>query len=177
LIEALKIVAFSMFAAILYGIAHDMVTAHLSVEYFTIAHPPLVPSELPVLLALGWGVVATWWVGLILGLLLAISSRFGSWPKQSLQDVRGWIIWLMIISGASALLAGVAGILIALFGVAPIGSWADRIAEPRQIRFAGALFAHSASYLVGALGGIAVCIKAVMLRRRAAIQASNSMSQ
>jgi hypothetical protein len=35
----------------------------------------------PTLLAIGWGIIATWWVGLILGILAAPAARLGSWPK------------------------------------------------------------------------------------------------
>ena len=43
--EYVKIVAFCVAAAIAYGILHDQVTAHLCVEYFTIAHPPVFHTE------------------------------------------------------------------------------------------------------------------------------------
>ena len=57
-----KIVLSTLFSAISYGIIHDMITAHFCVEYFTIGHPKIIESESPVLLALLWGVIATWWV-------------------------------------------------------------------------------------------------------------------
>ena len=53
--------------SVLFGIAHDLVTAHVFVEYFTVYHPRVVDSESPVVMALVWGVLATWWVGLIAG--------------------------------------------------------------------------------------------------------------
>ena len=67
--EFIKILFFSVVAAIFYGILHDQVTAHICVEYFSIAHPPVFTTNSPFLLALGWGIIATWWVGLPLGLL------------------------------------------------------------------------------------------------------------
>ena len=79
--EALKIVLFATLAAVCYGILHDQVTAHLCVEYFTIAHPPVFPTESPFWLAIGWGIIATWWVGLRLGVLLAVAARFGAKPE------------------------------------------------------------------------------------------------
>ena len=79
--EALKIVLFATLAAVCYGILHDQVTAHLCVEYFTIAHPPVFPTESPFWLAIGWGIIATWWVGLPLGVLLAVAARFGAKPE------------------------------------------------------------------------------------------------
>lgn len=57
------IVLFSIAAAIFYGIAHDQITARVCVEYFTIGHLPVFKTTSPTLLALGWGVLATWWLG------------------------------------------------------------------------------------------------------------------
>jgi hypothetical protein len=65
--EFLKIVVFSTFAAIAYGILHDQVTAHLCVEYFSVAHPDIFHTKSAFLLALGWGVVATRGAGWLLG--------------------------------------------------------------------------------------------------------------
>lgn len=62
--ESFKIIGMAIGAAVGYGIVHDMITAHLCVEYFTQAHPPLFNTSEPALLALGWGIVATWWVAL-----------------------------------------------------------------------------------------------------------------
>ena len=71
----------------LYGVAHDLVTAHLSVEYFTVAHPPIGTDD-PFLLALVWGVLATWWVGVLLGVPLAAAARLGRASPPSSCDRR-----------------------------------------------------------------------------------------
>src|SRR5688500_9214653 len=70
IMHVLRSVGLSLLAAIGYGVAHDQVTARICVEYFTLGHPPLFPPDSPTFPALGWGVAATWWVGLPLGLLL-----------------------------------------------------------------------------------------------------------
>ena len=59
--ESLKIILLSVAAAIGYGVAHDQVTIRVCPEYFTLAHAPLFHSGSLTLVALGWGVVATWW--------------------------------------------------------------------------------------------------------------------
>src|SRR4051794_17299349 len=102
-LEAIKIILFGTLAAIVYGVLHDQITAHLCVEYFTIAHPPLFPTRSPFLLALGWGIVATWWVGLPLGIGLAIAARAGAAPRLGLIELRKPIIVLMIATGLAAL--------------------------------------------------------------------------
>src|SRR5205807_5904962 len=80
--EFVKINLLCILAAICYGIVHDQVTARICVEYFTIGHPPIFGTDDPTLLGIGWGVVATWWVGLILGLGLAFAARVGPRPKR-----------------------------------------------------------------------------------------------
>ena len=42
----------SIFAAIAYGILHDLVTAHVFAEYFTIGHPPVFHTDDPIRLHL-----------------------------------------------------------------------------------------------------------------------------
>ena len=54
-----KIVGMSIIAAVLYGIAHDQITARICVEYFTIGHPPIFGTDDATLLGLGWGIFAT----------------------------------------------------------------------------------------------------------------------
>ena len=79
--ESLKIILLCIVAAVAFGIVHDQVTARVCVEYFTIGHPPIFHTDDPTLLAFGWGVIATWWMGLILGVPAVLASRVGSWPK------------------------------------------------------------------------------------------------
>jgi len=61
--EALKIAVTCIVAAVLYGIVHDQFTARICIEYFTIFHPPVFHTQSPTLLGIGWGILATWWVG------------------------------------------------------------------------------------------------------------------
>jgi hypothetical protein len=74
-LELIKVVALGLLGAIAYGVIHDQVTVRVCLEYFTIGHPPLIRSTSPTLLGLAWGVVATWWVGLPLGVMVALAAR------------------------------------------------------------------------------------------------------
>jgi hypothetical protein len=76
--EALKIAASCVVAAILYGIVHDQFTARICIEYFTIFHPPIFHTQSPTLLGIGWGIVATWWVGVFFGVPMILAARAGS---------------------------------------------------------------------------------------------------
>lgn len=165
MLEAAKIALFATLAAVVYGILHDQVTAHLCVEYFTIAHPPVFNTTSPFLLALGWGVIATWWVGLPLGVVLALVARVGSARKLALSDVRPAILRLMAISAVAALLSG--GIGYALVATARISLspfWFEAIPSAKHAAFNAAAWGHLASYVVGALGGLFVVGWAILRR-------------
>src|SRR5438045_1972073 len=87
MVDGLKIVGLCVVGAIVYGIMHDMVTAHLCLPYFTVFHPDLFHTVNPWLLALGWGVMATWWMGLFFGILVAAAARSGQLPKLGWRSV------------------------------------------------------------------------------------------
>jgi hypothetical protein len=168
-IEAAKIIGFSVAAAIVYGVLHDQVTAHVCVEYFSVAHPPVFPTKSPFLLALGWGVIATWWVGLPLGLGLAAAARIGRAPKFGLAEVRPSIVRLMLVTGVLALLAGIIGAILGAQGVtAPLVS--SFVPPEKYVAFSFDAFAHEASYDFGALGGLIVIGHTIWRRRKARVQ-------
>ena len=74
--QSIAIIFVSIIAAVIYGILHDQVTARICVEYFTIGHPPVFDTSDPTLLAIGWGIIVPdWWVGLLLGIPLAIVAQ------------------------------------------------------------------------------------------------------
>src|SRR5437899_8227771 len=85
--RTLAIILMCVIAAVAYGIVHDQVTARVCVEYFTVGHPPVFGTDDPTLLGLGWGIIATWWVGALLGVPLAVVARAGSRPKRSVGSL------------------------------------------------------------------------------------------
>ncbi|MCC2672201.1 MAG: hypothetical protein K0Q72_4673 [Armatimonadetes bacterium] len=164
--EAFKIIGGSILAAVAYGIAHDQITARVCVEYFTIGHANVFGTESPTLLALGWGIIATWWVGLMLGIPLAIAARFGSRPKLVVRELHRPLGRLLLWMGGTAIVAGVVGYALARSGVIWLEpSLATEISPDRHARFQADAFAHEASYLVGFIGGLVVC-RSTWLRRK-----------
>lgn len=165
--QPLLIVALAVAAACGYGILHDLVTAHLCVEYFTIGHPPVFPTSDPVLLALGWGVLATWWVGLPLGIALACCARLGPGPQRGAGELLRPIGVLLLAMAACALLAGAVGHVAARSGAVFLtGRIAGRVPAEQHVWFLTALWMHLASYLAGGVGGIVLCAVTVVRRRR-----------
>lgn len=157
--ESLKIFFGCIAAAILYGVLHDQVTARVCLEYFTVFHPPVFATQSPTLLALGWGVIATWWVGAFLGLLLVISARAGSRPKLPAIRVLNPILKLLMVMAGSAVLAGFSGFVLAREGVIPPPPWVSaKLPLVAHARFMADWWAHGASYAVGFFGGILLCI-------------------
>lgn len=175
--NAAKIVLLCMGAAMLYGIAHDLITAHVCVEYFTIGHPRIFATESPTLLALGWGVAATWWVGALLGLALAIAATRGPRSVRSAGSLVTPIAKLLAWMGGVALIAGVAG-----YGLARVGAvilvepLASKVPPDRHVAFLADLWAHTASYGVAFVGG-AVLVRRVWRSRGEPMVISEGPSQ
>ncbi|MCI0343314.1 MAG: hypothetical protein L0216_19580 [Planctomycetales bacterium] len=159
MVESAKIVALSVAAAVAYGILHDQVTARVCVEYFTIGHPPVFGTEDPTLLGIGWGIIATWWVGLLLGVPLAACARAGQRPKLAARDLARPIVSLLVVMGSLALLGGLAGgIAASTGGVWLVEPFASRVPRERHVRYIMDLWAHLVSYGSGFVGGIVVCV-------------------
>jgi hypothetical protein len=167
--ESLRIILLCIVAAVVYGILHDQVTARVCVEYFTVGHAPIFHTQSPTILAFGWGTIATWWVGLILGVLAAAASRLGPWPKLGAAHLIRPIACLLVVMAVAALLAGITGYQIAkasgLVLPEPLGS---RIPKARHHFFFADSEAHLAAYAVGALGGLVLCGRVVVQRYRIA---------
>jgi hypothetical protein len=167
--EFLKIWLLSIVAAITYGILHDQVTAHICVEYFSVAHPMILPLSSPTPLALEWGVLATWWVGAFLGILLSLAARSGPREKLSAREIIRPLVTLLFCMAIGALVAGTAGFFFARAGLLSLDGWlAAAIPPAKHSRFIADSWAHSASYLIGFVGGIALCVWVYRTRRSVA---------
>jgi hypothetical protein len=171
LMERLRIIGLALLSAIAYGIIHDQITARICVEYFTMGHPPIFSTTSPTLLALGWGVVATWWVGLPLGLVLSLAARGGTRPALCAADLRRPIAVLLLAMGACAALAGVVGGILAVAGkIYLVPPMSKLVPVDHHIPFLVDRWMHSASYASGILGGVSLAVW--VWRRRAHIPAA-----
>lgn len=83
-------------AAVGYGVVHDQISIRISPPYLLDWHPSLLPTRDPTTVALVWGVVATWWFGLILGAVLAGASTLGPRPQAP---------WAWIVRATAAVFA------------------------------------------------------------------------
>lgn len=138
----------SLLASISYGIVHDQITIRICPEYFTVWHPHLFKTTNLTLLALAWGVLATWWVGLILGCILGAAATIGNSPPATKSSVLKTVFAILGTTGA---LAAASGALANSVDI-PVPSFVEgaEIAERgAQVRhaFATDLVVHNVSYL------------------------------
>ncbi|MBC8353405.1 MAG: hypothetical protein H8E66_15510 [Planctomycetes bacterium] len=159
--QSIAIITLAILAAVTYGVLHDQVTARVCVEYFTIGHPPLFTFETksPTLLAFGWGVAATWWVGLILGILLAFVSRAGQRPKVHVNELYRPLGLLMFVAAVAALASGVLGYTLSANEVVNlVEPLRSQIPPSKHSLFIADLWAHTASYVVAFCGGLILIV-------------------
>lgn len=170
--QSAAIIVLTLAGAVVYGIVHDEITARICVEYFTIGHPPVFSTDDSTLLGLGWGVIATWWVGLILGVLLAGSAQLGGWPRVSVGQLYWPLLITLICIGIVAACAGVVGHIAASKGqVYLVGPLVGRLPADRHVAFLTDLWTHVASYIGGAVGGLVLCGWVLVHRMHAAARA------
>jgi hypothetical protein len=164
--ESLKIVFACIAAAILYGVVHDQFTARICIEYFTVFHPPVFATRSPTLLGIGWGIIATWWVGAALGLLLALAARAGSRPKLA-AAMLGPIGELLLVMAVCAAASGLTGFYLARRGlIIPPEVVLNSLPPSGGPRFMADWWARSTSYAVGFFGGIILCFTQYRRRKR-----------
>jgi hypothetical protein len=165
--QFVRVVLLCMGSAIGYGLVHDQITIRVCPEYFTIGHDPIFPEAPLTVIALLWGVIATWWMGLFLGVALAVAARAGRAPKRTAAELRRPIRKLLLTMAGAALLAGIGGYLAAKLGwVWLVEPYASEVPANRHVGFLADLWAHSASYAVGFWGGVVVCARVWRQRRR-----------
>ena len=140
-----------------YGFLHELLTAHISREYFTIGAfiYGALPSWLPcdrLTLAIYFGIMYFWWIGLALGILLVLFCRELNFIKVfwllQRMCLMGFFLALIgaIVGGylASAELLHIPPLLVGMIG-----------RTDRVVAFQSAVDAHAVSYtywlIVGSL--------------------------
>jgi hypothetical protein len=136
-------------AAVGYGVLHDQVTVRLSPAYFLVGHRPLCGGT-PATVALCWGVAGTWWVGAVLGVILALVARPAAGRQVRVKDV---MVGVTAVLAAAALASGAAGLITWTLAPALPGALGAEIPRPEQRAFAAAWAAHAGSYGAALVGG------------------------
>lgn len=170
--ESLKIVLGTILLAIVYGIAHDMVTAHVYVPYFTKFHPRIIDSESPVAMALLWGIIATWWMGLLIGVPIAASAQGGRNPKLTAKQTLGKLTKATAVVFVVAMLT----LAVSLKLFKGHSSFIEPEPQDQTGRFVAVLITHNVSYFLSAAVAIGVCIHNVVQRKKQISPIQNPIS-
>lgn len=161
----LQIILLATAAAIAYGVVMDQITIRVCPEYFTVAHPRIVNTGSLTLIALAWGVVATWWAGAIAGVAFALAARAGSPAKLTSRYFVRPVLVLLAAMAACALAAGFGGDWMASTGRIPaVQAWGSLMPVEKHAAFMADLFAHAMSYFVGAVGAVIIALAAAWKR-------------
>ncbi len=177
-LHEIAILMMTVLAAITYGVIHDQITVRICLEYFTVFHELPFESDSPTVIALLMGILATWWVGLPLGVGLMLASRAGSLPKRSAISLIRPLATLLVLMGIGAAVAGFAGYHFASKGqVVPPGDFAQLILKSRHPVFVADFWAHNASYAGGVIGGLGLIFWVLWSRYRMNLRQIESVVQ
>jgi len=76
---------------------------------FQVFHAPIFHTESPTLLGIGWGILATWWVGRFFGVLI-LAARAGNRLPLRASEVLPSIARLLAVMAVVALLSGITAV-------------------------------------------------------------------
>lgn len=155
----LLLIAFAGLLGGLYGAIHDQISYSFSSEYFTrfkfIQFAISWAYESPRLGAAYVGFMATWWMGVIVFVLVGLFGFLFKQPKQMLR----YSVEAMFVVVGTALVTGLFGLAYGYIQVdeSNVGAYASwlRPSVENAVQFVRVGFMHNASYLGGVTGLIA----------------------
>lgn len=175
LLNIFAVTALCTIAAVSYGILHDQVTVRVCLEYFTIGHYSIFGQQPPTLLAILWGIAATWWMGFFLGLVLGLFASIGKRAMLPARALLKPVLKLLAVMASCALFFGVLGYFLAKTGNIEINPYFARsIEKSKHAAFLADGFAHCASYFSGFVGGIVLMIQTWKKRKKMAVDSEDS---
>lgn len=159
---AAQIVIGATALACLLGLAVDVVTANVAVEYFTLHHAKVVESQSPWMMALVWGVGASWWAGMILGAILAwLNGRLRPplEPRRVLRMVAMAcaVVWVLMM----LVLVGIYGI----GGLVPLEHRRPSFEHDRRLM--AVAISHLTEYFLAVGATVILALRMAVLSRRA----------
>ncbi len=154
-----KIVGLSVALAVCYGLIQDQITIRICPEYFTVWHPNPLGIHNITLLALYWGVAATWWVGLILGVIIGAMASEGGMPPASFREVRRRFVALMFVAAICTVTAGFVAGVTGFTVSSRIGGPVIKGLNAGELHaFSVDWAAHNVAYLSAFVGAVVVAI-------------------
>lgn len=168
----LLIIGLSPLIGGLYGILHNQLTSTISPEYYTkfkfyqfglmdLGNEAIFPNLRFQVSAVG--LMATWWMGLIIGLILGLIGLIHKSGKQML----GITLKAMLITVGIAFVIGLIGLVYGKFYLAKVGvHWwlPENLVDTKNFIAVGSM--HNFSYFGGLLGLMAGVIYSVRQKRK-----------
>ncbi len=139
--------------ACLLGICLDAVTANVAVDYFSVYHPRIVPTNNSWILAVVWGVAASWWFGAIAGVIVATVNHLRPCPLEPARILK-WariaclVLWLLMMTILLAVLA--------IASTIPLEERKETFDHDRRLM--AVAMAHQYEYLLGAMALLVLSI-------------------
>ncbi|MBX7225671.1 MAG: hypothetical protein K1X55_06555 [Chitinophagales bacterium] len=172
LLTLFLIIALAPLIGGLYGVMHDQLTYTISPEYYTkfkfiqfgfidSGNEAILPN--PRLSVAGVGFLATWWMGLPIGLILGLVGLVHKDNKQMFKITMKAIIVTIIV----AFVTGLIGLAYGKFYLADTGvNWwlPDNLYDKKKFIAVGSM--HNFSYLGGLIGLIAGSIYSLKQKRK-----------
>lgn len=195
---SVRIVGLCILNACIFGIINDQITVRICFEYFSEGfHKEMIKGtwvgeflgrypDSPTIWGATWGIIATWWVGAILGVILSVSSRMRSWPRLSSKNLAFPVFACISLLGLTVLLLA---LLEHNFGEKiPADQLAQRLArygfhikdytpaihEKMARNYLLCAFIHEMDYLIGFLYGLATVLWS--LYKRYSLECSKTIS-
>lgn len=168
-LRAIRFIAVVVVFSCVLGVALDLVTAHVWIDYFTVHHPKVVESTSPVVMAIVWGIGASWWFGAIAGCVLWWFNRGRAHPTPDGTLIR-WTACAMVALWAA--MVGILGTLYALIGLLP--AHARRPTFDTDRRAMAVALTHQTEYVLGAIALVVLMVLVARRSRRVARAAAGS---
>jgi len=146
-------------ATCLLGIAIDVITANVAVEYFTVHHPHVVDSDSPWVMAVVWGVGASWWFGLIAAVLIWWMNTRRATPlprKRVFHMVVPSMILIWVI------MMGILGGVYALAGQIPAEERRPTFESDRRLM--AVAMSHASEYILGGIVTVVLMVRVARLK-------------
>lgn len=166
----------------LYGILHDQFTYTISPEYYTkfkfyqfglmdIGNEAIFPNPRIEVSVVGF--MATWWMGLPIGVILGLTGLVHKNSRQMLHATLGAIVVTVVVAFAT----GMIGLAYGKLYLADTGvSWwlPENLIDKRNFIAVGSM--HNFSYIGGLIGMIAGAIYNVRRKRKFALSEAGNMN-
>lgn len=167
-LPSLQIIGITIAACMVYGLVHALAATQISIIYYAAFYPfPPVLLENPVLFGLVLGVATSWWLGLSLGVILALACRKGDKPKLGWKSlVKPLLVFVGIALVCTAIVGGIAYVL-SIKGMLelPDAIW-HLIMYEEEAGFWAVGFMNLTAYLAAMVGCIWMVLRIRSTRKR-----------